>query len=236
MPVKLVNGKVLLVGGKVCINSACCCETDCCLYPSPDPLGLSDGPFYPNTDLPDTIVVNGETLAKNPGTYSYGTLSFSSTFIYSGSATADGIPLEPSSAWVLYVPPREEFVFNTCLVGTWAGWPDEVEDEFSESYAVTFLSASPDGDIHGTITRASKCRWEGLGSDGPNSWNIVLEFLVDATNVLPGGYLIWKLSAISATNPEQPTGWKLPSEGENQSSPVGSYFTESPVVTVGIVS
>lgn len=216
-------------------DDPCCCPEDCCLYPFPDPEGILGGPFYPPDDLPATIVVNGVTLTLNAGTYTYGTLSFSDTFVFAGPVLVDGIPVgDGFTTWALYIPPREEFTFNSCLIGTWPPLSDEVEDEFLNTYAITFPNASPDGDITGSVTRETLCRWEGTGSDGVNSWAIIMEFIVDPLSTQPGGYIVWKASATSGTSSDQPVGYKL--SPEEQSDPEGDYSTESPIVVVAIVT
>lgn len=226
----------------------CCCPQECCLYPWPDPNNQTgDGPFYPDDDLPDTILVYMDgsyapfplTAVRQPGEYYYlGDYTYGgepgTVIIYPDGTGTYG------EVWVMRdwdgAAPIGFYGSYPCLIGDYGAGVGafDVEDEFLDTYSITFPNASPDGDIVGSVTRETPCRWEGAGSDGINSWVIVMEFIVDPDGVEPGGYIVWKARATSGTSSEQPTGYKL--TPENQSSPEGEYSTESPITTVAIVT
>ena len=135
--VKLSGGKVVLKSGKV---SCSCCDAACCLYPWPDPDGT---PLYPDTDLPDSVVVNGDTYTRSGYRFEFD----SDHYI---DATELGIPF-----WGLFI--NGDATANTCLIGLYEEgvFTATVEDEFANTYTVNGTD---------TITRdpaTNLCLWSG---------------------------------------------------------------------------
>lgn len=115
----------------------CGCGDVCCLYPWP---GI-DEPLYPDSDLPDSVVFNGDTL-NHVGAYS---------FVGDTYRMFAGI-----EAWEIHLISTNELIqFQPCLIG------DGVTDQFSNTYLFSIITAVSNVTRTCTITRVSTCRWEG---------------------------------------------------------------------------
>lgn len=139
-------------------DSPCCCIEDCCLYPWPDPTGIAGGPYYPSTDLPDTVVVQTTggpvVLTRGAG------------YIYTGSGWEI---IADDSRWQITDPDFEiGFSPTSCLIGEYLfpslGTTVLVEDQFQNSYNVNF-DYSGFGNISGTVERVALCQWQGTFPD-----------------------------------------------------------------------
>jgi hypothetical protein len=206
--VKMSGGKVVTKEGKV---SCTCCAPDCCLYRWPDPDGTDGGPYYPETDLPDTVIFSGETLSHDAGDYQF---TGSTYYIVAGT-----------TQWEVRLVSDDSLVQEQdCLI------ENGVEDEFSDTYSVDVsVDIFPPGEdpvlveFTMTITRQSLCRWTWTYSDGYGNYTV---------NVFHDDFL---------TSPNYPWKFEIfkPYDGVDsgeknapQSSPVGAYTGSQGGITV----
>lgn len=142
-----------------------CAATACCLYPWPDPDGTIGGPYYPDTDLPDSITVT-ITGGVTPGVYTFTRVLTEYRYTCADPAMAgseiraganDGV--DPA-AWVAAIG----FYGTTpmpCLISDYSAGV-VVTDMFMTAYTLTI-----NGESHVvTRTSPSSCDWFGTGSGG----------------------------------------------------------------------
>jgi hypothetical protein len=149
-----IRSAARLVEGEIVLG---CSEPvdECCLYPFPY---IEETPFYFSDDLPETIeVVIAEvtyiaTLTEDPYTYSL-TISETGFFIVGTGILG---PYWTLTDDVLGI----ELARSDCLLSSaWFGAVSlETNDQFSESYLVTYLGTDPPEEH--TVYRVSRCRWE----------------------------------------------------------------------------
>ena len=123
--------------------SCSCCEAVCCMYPA-DQLGVD----FTNDDLPDNLTVNGSSLSRAGSAY--------------GNMT-NGVIFE-SGVWALYTDGNRST--SNCLIlgdGNFTAGDNSVEDQFAATYDIDWIGG---GTLLATVTRASLCCWEGVGSFG----------------------------------------------------------------------
>lgn len=176
---------------------------DCCLYRAPDQFGIEGGPFYPQSDLPDTIVVDGpggmETIAKDGGDYSY------TGSIYTVVSNGD--------SWRTFhgIDPVD---ISLCLIGPQNGEVITITDEFSNTYVLEFTIA---GNTHAIeITRQDRCSWAAAQEIGDEVGFLTFSVFYDPTT--------YKFTILFSDGGLSDSSEKA----DPQSSPVGTYADVGP--------
>jgi hypothetical protein len=132
------GGRVLMKNGKV--SCSCCSPLTCCLYPWPDADGEAGGPFYPSSDLPDTIIA-----VMGPDFSGEEVVCAKSGYVYTGTAYGGLAPytfeIKPGPfQGELYLSGWEVgLVSNYCLIVELTGDPSgvvSIRDLFSSAYSV----------------------------------------------------------------------------------------------------
>jgi hypothetical protein len=199
-------------------GTPCCCPADCCLYPWPDPDGT---PLYPDTDLPDTVVVffGGDSAVFTRSGYSYtGTLDYGTptNFILDPS-----LPSPFDGNWWLIeegqtVPQQETNV--SCLIAE--NVSAQYEDEFADTYTVQHDSIPT---YNGTVTRESLCVWKSSQWDAAEADCAVVVALGKPVYKIfyNSGSYQWEMELIE---PDPPTCiFSTVVKDPPQSSPAGTY-------------
>ena len=142
------SGKVVLKDGKVACS--CCAQpSECCPYPAQ---ALLDG-LYTYEDLPDAIDIDFIEFTKlDPPQFIGGVTQY---YINSDGEYLGIEDQTPDSVWAY------EGGNNACLLND-AGW----EDQFADSYTVTYDSDITCLSVSSTVTRESLCVWKGIADDG----------------------------------------------------------------------
>jgi len=146
------SGAVVLKNGKV--SCGCCEQAGCCMYPAQ---ALVDG-LYTVDDLPDQVQIGGyllqkggEALAVFPvqvdGAF-YATLNEEEAYIYLDNFYWNFGPSVGAGA-------------QECLVDG-----NIVQDQFADSYTLTYDSDITCESVSATVTRESLCIWRGIADDG----------------------------------------------------------------------
>lgn len=179
-------------------DPCCCGGGDCCIYGWPDPDGIDGGPFYPDTDLPDSVVA---TIAGTPFTLPRVGYNFElndAGDIYLLEAQLD------DTFWILRKngDPRGT---NACLIGDYD--TNTVEDEFLDTYTVTFTFGGLDFEI--PVDRLNNCEWQGSNESGS-----ALVYYDSATYK-------WNIQILGTSVKDDP-----------QSSPDGSYADAAGVTNI----
>lgn len=193
---------------------------ECCLYPWPDPDGISGGPYYPTTDLPSAITETEgfytggvpETYNHDPGTYRF--TAASGRYIIADPSTPDWFWYDASDSFLNKA--------GSCLIGAWAvgSTPMNIEDEFLDNYLVEFVHEGRNESV-GVLRDQpdSLCNWHGAG--GTLSYGVLVTYN-------------------SATYQFEAT-ISIPSEGlsygptpkdDPQSSPDGTYSDVGPITNI----
>lgn len=190
----------------------CCCTPDnCCLYPWPDSNGEMGGPFYPDTDLPDTVLLDGIPMTRSG--YQYLGSGFPPAPSGSTDRVIDSTSLE---YWNIYDGLGNELqVLGNCLIvdlGTTV-----VEDEFPDSLVMSFAGYDT------TVNRVSLCLWEGADICG-NIWQVWYGDL----GGIGGTDYKWSALAYQFDFGDGPDcdlseGFPPTVKSDPQSSPVGTY-------------
>ena len=170
-------------------------KSSCCLYPGIDTFV----PQYPTTDLPDSIIVNGNTLSLVAATtghfndYQYGAWngSFGPVVFIQGSAQL-WIYQDSISSWLAACLISPSWLSNTSATII-------SEDFFPDTYAVNL-----GGGFTGTVTRdktKSLCKWIGSATNGGTTVACLLKYNAKIYK--------WQLNGVTHTDP--------------QNNPVGAY-------------
>ena len=133
----------------------CCCGA-CCLYPWPG--YFLDTYFYPDADLPDTILVNGTAFTRDTGFHTY------------TGATGVLVNDEVQAAWN-FIPTVEGDIAITsaCLIGDYqltSYGAVAVEAVFDAVYT---METADDGDVlieQNGVFYPDLCTWSNNDSEG----------------------------------------------------------------------
>ena len=199
--------------GELDESKCACCGPLCCMYPA-NALGYG---VYGSSDLPDSIVINGVTFARNG--VSYGDTV--NGIIFEG----DYVSKSPLGTWFWARYKNGIRSLQECLIAS------GITDQFRASYTLLRNLSNPPSTV--TLIRTGLCTWEGTQEfyeppDPP---------------FVPGGTLCvsWGLSYDAGTywsifnsfsqfnEPcQSPFSYKLPVEKNGtQSSPVGTWGGDS---------
>lgn len=219
-----IGGRLIVDSqGRVILCDVCPCPPiGCCLYPSPF-IPFPDPALYPDTDLPDEILLFVDssigspfTLIKDIGLYSYSGAGFNPD---GGSPTIYKVYAEYIN-W--YVDSDDQTVAESpCLIGNaWTGiYSLNTTDEFLSVYHFTYNA------IEYTLTRESLCYWKvsavGHEAAGPDGiFGLYYESFIPYTKetVAAPFNLCWVLNFV---DPDE--NYIEIVKDDPQSSPDGSY-------------
>lgn len=203
--------------------AGCCSPTLplCCLYPWPNPIGLTGPQLYPSSDLPSAININGASYARNPTYaygYAYGNPGTSTPFVFATDGEGDQVQ------WI-WGDGFGSGDASACLIGTYALGAATITDQFSNSYSVTATFAPLGGSTTLTVTRVDPCTWYGEGG-------LFLPDLGDeqrqTVRIQYEAYQ-WKIDAYGFNLHD---GHDTATKASPQSSPAGNYATTGPYMDV----
>jgi hypothetical protein len=207
---QLVSGqrRIITKDGRV---SCSCCESEpfCCMYPA-DELGN----LYGADDLPDAVTVNWTNRFT-------GSMSKSGSGYAGGGATLQVV----NGIWRLSDSDGTRNV-GRCLIrgdGNLTQGDDLVEDQFADTYRVSFESTPIPEVASVVIPRVLLCRW--LGGDGNGVAEIY--YAGGGTESIGRGSLKWYAGLFTSTNSVFAT-----KQSGNENTPIGTYQGQQGTLTV----